>query len=41
MAEVYSHLISGDYKISNDTILNKKIKFIKDKLNQIDSSFEF
>ena len=41
MAEVYSHLISGDYKISNDTILNKKIEFIKDKLNQIDSSFEF
>ena len=41
MAEVYSHLISGDYKISNDTILNQKIKFIKDKLNQIDSGFEF
>ena len=41
MAEVYSHLISGDYKTSNDTILNQKIKFIKDKLNQIDSSFEF
>ena len=41
MAEVYSHLISGDYKVSNDTILNQKIKYIKDKLNQIDSSFEF
>jgi len=41
MAEVYSHLISGAYKISNDTILNQKIKYIKDKLNQIDSNFEF
>ena len=41
MAEVYSHLISGAYKISNDTILNQKMKYIKDKLNQIDSSFEF
>ena len=41
MAEVYSHLISGDYKVSNDTILNQKMKYIKDKLNQIDSSFEF
>ena len=41
MAEVYSHLITGDYKISDDKILNKKIKFIKDKLNKIDNTFVF
>ena len=41
MAEVYSHLISGNYKTSRDKILNKKIKFIKDKLNEIDSTFKF
>ena len=41
MAEVYSHLISGNYKISHDKILIKKIKFIKDKLNKIDNTFEF
>ena len=41
MAEVYSHLISGNYKTSDDKILNKKIKFIKDKLNEIDSTFVF
>ena len=41
MAEVYSHLISGNYKTSRDKILNKKIKFIKDKLNEIDSTFVF
>ncbi|WP_435088717.1 putative zinc-binding metallopeptidase [Candidatus Pelagibacter bacterium nBUS_27] len=41
MAEVYSHLISGNYKVSNDEILNKKIKFIKDKLNKIDNTFVF
>jgi len=41
MAEVYSHLISGNYKASSDKILNKKIKFIKDKLNEIDSTFVF
>ena len=41
MAEVYSHLISGNYKTSKDKILNKKIKFIKDKLNEIDSTFVF
>ena len=41
MAEVYSHLISGDYKNSNDEILNKKIKFIQDKLKEIDNSFIF
>ena len=41
MAEVYSHLIMGKYKASTDKILNKKIDFIKDKLNKIDSSFMF
>ena len=41
MAEVYSHLITGNYKISDDEILNKKIKFIKDKLKEIDNTFLF
>ena len=41
MAEVFSHLIFGNYKNSNDEILNKKIKFIKDKLKEIDNSFIF
>ena len=42
MAEVYSHLITGNYKISSDDeILNKKIEFIKNKLNEIDNTFEF
>ena len=41
MAEVYSHLITGNYEISDDKILNKKIKFIKDKLNEIDNTFVF
>ena len=41
MAEVFSHLISGDYKNSNDEILNKKIKFIQDKLKEIDNTFIF
>jgi hypothetical protein len=41
MAEVYSHLIMGNYKSSKDKILNQKIDFIKDKLNKIDSSFVF
>ena len=41
MAEVFSHLIIGNYKNSNDEILNKKIKFIKDKLKEIDNSFIF
>ena len=41
MAEVYSHLITGNYEISDDKILNKKIKFIKDKLKEIDNTFEF
>jgi hypothetical protein len=41
MAEVYSHLIMGNFKNSDDKILNKKIKFIKDKLRKIDSTFVF
>jgi len=41
MAEVFSHLIFGNYKNSNDEILNKKIKFIQDKLKEIDNSFIF
>ena len=41
MAEVYSHLITRNYKISNNKILNKKIKFIKDKLKKIDNTFVF
>jgi hypothetical protein len=41
MAEVYSHLIMENYKNSNDKILNKKIKFIKDRLKEIDSTFIF
>ena len=41
MAEVFSHLITGNYEISDDKILNKKIKFIKDKLKEIDNNFVF
>lgn len=41
MAEVFSHLISNDFKISNDEILNKKIKYIKDKLREIDNTLIF
>ena len=41
MAEVYSHLISVNYKTSSDKILNKKIKYIKDKLKEIDNTFVF
>ena len=41
MAEVFSHLITGNYEISDDKILNKKIKFIKDKLKEIDNTFTF
>ncbi len=41
MAEVYSHLITGNYKISDDEILNKKIEFIKDKIKEIDNTFVF
>ena len=41
MAEVFSHLVSKNYKISNDPILSKKIKFIKNKLREIDKNFKF
>ena len=41
MAEVFSHLISKNYKISNDPILSKKIEFIKNKLREIDKNFKF
>ena len=41
MAEVFSHLIIGNYKDSNDEILNKKIKFIQDKIKEIDNTFIF
>ena len=41
MAEVFSHLITNGYKKSNDEILNKKVEFIKSKLNEIDNSFMF
>ena len=41
MAEVFSHLIIGKYKNSNDEILNKKIKFIQNKLKEIDNTFVF
>ena len=41
MAEVFSHLIIGNYKNLNDEILNKKIKFIKGKLKEIDNTFIF
>ena len=41
MAEVYSHLITGNYKNSNDIILNKKINFIKDILKEVDNTFVF
>ena len=41
MAEVYSHLITWNYKISDDKIFNKKIQFIRDKLKEIDNTFVF
>jgi hypothetical protein len=41
MAEVYSHLIMKNYQNSDDKILNKKVKFIKDRLKEIDSTFIF
>ena len=41
MAEVFSHLVSKNYKISNDPILSKKIEFIKNKLRKIDKNFKF
>ena len=41
MAEVYSHLKIGNYINSDDKILNKKIRFIKNKLKEIDNTFVF
>ena len=41
MAEVFSHLITNKYQDSNDNILNKKVEFIKDKINEIDATFNF
>ena len=41
MAEVFSHLIIDRYQDTNDTILNNKVEFIKDKLNKIDVTFKF
>ena len=41
MAEVYSHLIKNKYKDTKDDTLNKKVKFIKNKLNKIDNTFKF
>jgi hypothetical protein len=41
MAEVFSHLIKNKYQDTNDHILNKKVIFIKDKLNKIDNDFKF
>ena len=41
MAEVFSYLITENYKIQDDEILNKKIRFIKEKLNEIDKTFVF
>ena len=41
MAEVYSHLITGNFKTSNDKILNKKIDFIRNRLKIIDDTFVF
>ena len=41
MAEVFSHLMSNNYTISIDQVLNKKIKFIRDQLREIDKAFIF
>ena len=41
MAEVFSHLITGNYKNLNDKILSKKIEFIKDILKKVDNTFVF
>ena len=45
MAEVFSHIVYNKNivkeKISNDLILKKKVKFIKDKLNIVDNNFKF
>ena len=40
MAEIFS-FNNWELKISDDKILNKKIKFIKDKLKEIDNTFVF
>ena len=39
MAEVFSHLMIGSDLSNNDTILNKKIQFIKNNLLKIDENF--
>jgi len=41
MAEVFSHLITKNYKNFNDKILSKKIKFIKNILKKVDNTFVF
>ena len=41
MAEVFSHLIIRNYKNLNDEILNKKIKFIQNKIKNIDNTIIF
>ena len=41
MSEVFSHLITGNYKIQDDDILNKKIILIKDNLTEIYKTFVF
>ena len=41
MAEVFSHLLTGNYKNLNDKILSKKIEFIKDILKKVDNTFVF
>ena len=41
MAEVFSHLIKKKHQNTSDNTLNKKVKFIKDKLNKIDTTFKF
>ena len=39
MAEVFSHLMIGSSPKNNDSILEKKIQFIKDNLLKIDKNF--
>ena len=42
MAEVFSHLMFYQNEINNDdTIINKKIQFIKKNISRIDNSFNF
>ena len=41
MAEVFSHLMTENYKNLDDKILSKKIKFIKDILKKVDNTFVF